>query len=138
MVNGVVVEFVEDDLRIVRLDHYDPVFTSSDGEPLDDGMDLGDVRKDVSSHHHVGVSSISNNRLGYVDAEEIGQRGNTVSVRLVRDVAGWLDSENRPASLREPPKKRSIVAGNLDHRTSISISYRLPQTRNRLHPLHKG
>ena len=92
-----------------------PVGWSTDGQALDEVVEVGDVGEHVVRHQEVGPQAPAHQIARRVGAEEPSLGAHSVSDGHFGDVGRRLDAEHRNAEGDEVLQQVPVVARDLDH-----------------------
>ena len=114
MVDGVVLE-VLDELREVReLERRRPVGREQLRDSRDEVVDVGHLGQDVVAQHEIRAAPLRGQAPAEVGAEELGEGLDAALDRRLRDVQRRLDAEHRDALRQEVLQEVAVVGRDLD------------------------
>ena len=114
VVDGVVLEPVEQAKEVRKLEGRGPVVTQKDLHSRDEVVQIWDLREHVVARDQTGALALVDQSLSGGAAEEVDEGGHSALLGSLRDIGGRVDPQNRYAGADEVLKEVAVVRRELD------------------------
>jgi len=104
-------------LEMRELDGDDAIVGKQRRHSGDEGIEIGDLRKDILAREQVGLNAVGPQLLGELLVEELGQRVDALCLRDLGNVASRFDAEHGYTRFDEPLQHVAVVGRDFDDET---------------------